>query len=363
MHDFGQPDLQEGGSLASSRAAPGAQAQEPAQAQVSPQAAAKAARRRQRWRVAGVAASLALFALALFVMAQTLSRISVYDLQAAVRATSAEQVALAVMFAVGSYVALTGYDALVLRHLGQKVRYRVTALASFTSFAISFTLGFPLVTAGTVRYWIYSQHGVGPGNVARLTVVAGVSFWLGMGFVLGVGLVAQPDHISALNLLAPWINRLLGAGLIASVITYLIWVSAAPRQVTLQGFKLQLPGFAITAGQTVLGAVDVCMGAAVLYMVLPAGHGVDFVSFAAVYSFACLLGIASHAPGGIGVFDATMLKILPAPTQEAMLASLLLYRILYYVAPFVLALALLGANEALRRWRYLSEIVSRGEES
>ena len=57
-----------------------------------------------------------------------------------------------------------------------------------------------------------------------------------------------------------------------------------------------------------------------------------------------------------------MLKAIPSPSQEAMLASLLLYRIFYYVAPFVLALALLGANEAVRRWRYLREIVERGEE-
>jgi hypothetical protein len=329
---------------------------------LSPAEEARAARRRKIWRGVGVAASIALFALALSVMAQTLSRISVYDLQAAIRATSAEQVALAVLFAVGSYLALTGYDAIVLRHLGEKVSYRVTALASFTSFAISFTLGFPLVTGGTVRYWIYSQHGVGPGNVARLTVIAGVSFWLGMGLVLGMGLLTQPEDIAKLNLLAPSLNRLLGVGVLASVLAYFVWVSSAPRQVKLQGFKLRLPGLGVTIGQTVLGVLDVCMGAGVLYVLLPAGHGVDYVSFAAVYSFACILGIASHAPGGIGVFDATMLKIMPAPSQEAMLASLLLYRIFYYVAPFVLALALLGANEASRRWRYLSEIVRRGEE-
>ena len=80
-----------------------------------------------------------------------------------------------------------------------------------------------------------------------------------------------------------------------------------------------------------------------------------------VYVFACLLGIVSHAPGGIGVFEATMLKVLPAPSQEALLASLLMFRILYYVIPFVLALMLLGANEGGRRWDALREAMNRAQ--
>ncbi|MBK9083265.1 MAG: UPF0104 family protein [Rhizobiales bacterium] len=332
--------------------------------EVAPDAdeAARAARRRRRIRIAGAVASVALFAVAVAVLARTLSTISFADLRAAIRATSAEQVAVAVVCAFGSYLALTGYDALALRHLGQRVRYRVTALASFTSFAISFMLGFPLVTGGTVRYWIYSQHGVGPGNVARLTVIAGVTFWLGMGLVLGAGLLFQARDIAEINQFKVWLNMLLGVGVLALVLGYMAWVAPGHRRLKLQGFRLEMPGLAVTSGQTVLGVIDVCMGAAVLYALLPAGHDLDFLSFAAIYSFACILGIASHAPGGIGVFEATMLKAIPSPSQEAMLASLLLYRIFYYVAPFVLALALLGANEAVRRWRYLREIVERGEE-
>lgn len=332
------------------------------QAGTDPAAEARALRRRRLARLAGLGASLLLFVVALAVLGRTLTTISFADLRAAIRATSAEQVAAAAAFVIGSYLALTGYDALALRHVGVKLRYGVTALGSFTSFAISFMLGFPLVTGGTVRYWIYSRHGVGPGNVARITVIAGVSFWLGMGLVLGVGLLFQARDIAELNHFKVWLNALIGAGVLAAVLGYMIWTAPGHRQLKLQGFRLEMPGLVVTSGQTVLGLIDVCMGAAVLYVLLPAGHGLDFVSFAAVYSFACILGIASHAPGGIGVFEATMLKAIPSPSQEALLASLLLYRIFYYVAPFVLALALLGAAEALRRWRYLREIVERGEE-
>jgi uncharacterized membrane protein YbhN (UPF0104 family) len=68
-------------------------------------------------------------------------------------------------------------------------------------------------------------------------------------------------------------------------------------------------------------------------------------------------------PGGIGAFEATMLNTVPSPSPEALFASLLLFRVIYYVAPFVLALALLGANESIRRWNSLRAAMSRPEDS
>ena len=94
---------------------------------------------------------------------------------------------------------MTGYDGLALRQLRAHVPYKTTALASFTSYAISFTLGFPLITAGTVRYWIYSQVGLTASKVASLTVIAGVTFWFGNVFVLGAGLTFHAGAISTIN--------------------------------------------------------------------------------------------------------------------------------------------------------------------
>jgi len=56
-----------------------------------------------------------------------------------------------------------------------------------------------------------------------------------------------------------------------------------------------------------------------------------------------------------------MLKAVPGVAEESLLASLLLFRAIYYIAPFVLALALLGAHEAFRRWKSLREAMDRGE--
>jgi uncharacterized membrane protein YbhN (UPF0104 family) len=111
-----------------------------------------------------------------------------------------------------------------------------------------------------------------------------------------------------------------------------------------------------------LGVFELCAAAACLYALLPQGHGADIVTFAATYVFACLIGIASNAPGGIGAFEMTMLNAVPAPSQEGLLASLLLFRMVYYIGPFILALALLGAHESMRRWTSLRDAMERRSE-
>ncbi len=309
----------------------------------------------------GAGASLLLVAIAFFVLSRTLAHLDIKELRAAFADTSLRRILIGLVFTAGSYLMLTGYDAIALKQLKLKLPYRTTALGSFASYAVSFTLGFPIFTGGTVRYWIYSRAGVKPGKIASLTVVAGVTFWLGMAVVIGFGLLVKAAPLAEIDLFAVNLNRLIGAGVLVAVGVYLYWVSIRPRRAKLQGFLFELPGFGLTLGQMALGVLDLCCAAAVLYVLLPSHADLDFFTFASVYVFACLLGIASHAPGGIGVFEATMLKVLPSPSQEALLASLLMFRVLYYVIPFVLALTLLGANEGGRRWDALRATMNRAE--
>ena len=321
----------------------------------------KARRQRKLATRLGAAASILLVVIAFFVLSHTFAHLDMAELRSAFAATALRQIVEGLLFTAGSYLMLTGYDAIALKQLQIKVPYRTTALGSFASYAVSFTLGFPIFTGGTVRYWIYSRAGVRPGKIASLTVVAGVTFWLGMAVVIGFGLLFMAAPLAEINRLAVNVNRLIGLGVLVAVGFYLYWVSVRPRRAKVQGLHLELPGFALTLGQMALGVLDLCCAAAVLYVLLPSHADLDFFTFASVYVFACLLGIASHAPGGIGVFEATMLKVLPGPSQEALLASLLMFRILYYVIPFVLALALLGATEGGRRWDALREAMNRAQ--
>src|SRR5438093_11601780 len=82
-------------------------------------------------------------------------------------------------------------------------------------------------------------------------------------------------------------------------------------------------------------------------MLVPGEPNIGFVTLAVIFVSATLLGFASHAPGGIGVFDAAMLVGLWQFDREDVLAGLLLFRLLYYVVPFALSLLILGGRELL----------------
>jgi len=312
---------------------------------------------RELLRRVGLGVSFCILAVSTFIFGRTLIGIDTHVFEAAFAATGADQIAEAFGLACVSYLALTGYDSLALRHLNAHVPYRLTALASFTSYAVSFTLGFPLVTGGAVRYWLYSGAGLSAGKVASLTVVAGLTFWLGMGLVLASGFLLDADEVGSMSHLADWLNETIGLGLFAILIAYLVWVTRLRRRGKGVFLNFKLPGPMLTLGQTCLGVIDVCAAAGTLYVLLPKGHALGYLAFCALYSFGAMLGIASHSPGGLGVFEATMLKGVGGASEQV-LASLLLFRVIYYLIPFLLALAFLGANEAVKRWRGLREAMA-----
>jgi glycosyltransferase 2 family protein len=314
-------------------------------------------RRRAALRRLGVAASVIIIAISLTIFLRTLIRVDPSKFKAAIAGTGGDQIALAFAFTTLSYLALTGYDGLALRHLGIRVPYRLTALASFASYAFSFTLGFPLVTGAAIRYWIYGPAGLSASKIASLTVVAGITFWLGMGLVVGVGFLSASDPVADIDHFHPLANRLIGAGVIGALVAYFAWIARMrSRDAAVLG-DFRLPGLPLTLGQMALGVIDIGSASAALYVLLPRHDRLGFPTFATLYSFASMLGIASHAPGGLGVFDATILQGAGG-SQDAVLASLLLFRGVYYVVPFIAAMAMLGGVEAVRRFRSLREAKS-----
>lgn len=308
------------------------------------------ARRARLIKIGGTVASAALFAVSLGVLYFLIHELDANEVKAALARASYGQIWLALLFTALSYLMLTGYDWVALPAVTtQKVRYRIAALASFTSYAVSFTLGFPLFTAATVRYWIYSSVGLGAKAIASLTLIAGITFWLGMGVVLAVVMIVLPGSVSTFTRLPLTMNVLIGLAVLLAIGMYLLVVKRGNRSLSVQGWRLRLPGVRITTQQMALGAADVCAGAAVLFVLLPPDAQIPFATMLAAYVFACTLGIASHAPGGIGVFEATMLLALPGVPREQLLGALLVYRLCYYVVPFVIALILLGVRELMIR--------------
>jgi hypothetical protein len=112
-----------------------------------------------------------------------------------------------------------------------------------------------------------------------------------------------------------------------------------------ENWCVNLPGGPLTLLQIGIGIVDLGFCALAMYMLVPAEPNIGFVTLAVIFVSATLLGFASHAPGGIGVFDAAMLVALWQFDKEDVLAGVLLFRLLYYIIPFALSLLILGGRE------------------
>ena len=97
--------------------------------------------------------------------------------------------------------------------------------------------------------------------------------------------------------------------------------------------------------QILIGVLDLGFCAMAMYLLMPMQPDIDFISLAVVFILATLLGFASHAPGSIGVFDAAMLVALPQFGREQLLATLVVFRILYFMIPFGIAVSIMGTRE------------------
>jgi uncharacterized membrane protein YbhN (UPF0104 family) len=298
------------------------------------------------WNRIGFALSLTIIAVAVVVLYHTLQDIDTDQLIDALRAIHRRDIALAFLFVAAGYFTLTFYDLFALRTIGRSdIPYRVAALAGFTSYSIGHNIGASVFTGGAVRYRIYSAWGLTAIDVAKICFIAGLTFWLGNATVLGLGITYEPLAASAIDQLPAWFNRALGILALGVLVSYVIWVWRKPRIIGRDQWQVRLPDGPLTLLQIGIGIVDLGCCAMAMYMLVPSEPNVGFITIAVVFVSATLLGFASHSPGGLGVFDAAMMVALWQFDKEDLLAGLLLFRLLYYIIPFILALAILGIRE------------------
>jgi hypothetical protein len=312
----------------------------------------------------GMALSLAIIAVAVAVLYHILRDLNVDQVVRTLKATDRRTLVIAGVFVAAGYVTLTFYDLFALRTIGRnEVPYRIAALAGFTSYAIGHNVGASVFSGGAVRYRVYSASGLSVIEVTKICFVAGLTFWLGNATVLGLGILDAPQAARALDQLPLWANRVIALLLLALLAAYVSWVWIKPRIIGRDGWQVQLPGGPLTLIQIAIGIVDLACCAAAMYMLVPDEPNLGFVTVAVIFVAATLLGFASHAPGGLGVFDAAMLVALWQFDKEDLLAGMLLFRLLYYIIPFVIALAVLTTREvwlgrAARRICHVAEPTS-----
>jgi glycosyltransferase 2 family protein len=296
----------------------------------------------------GLVLSLTIIIVAAIVLYHILRDLDFDELIDALEATDWRTLLTAGLFVAAGYLTLTFYDLFALRTIGRhEVPYRAAALGSFTSYAVGHNVGASVFSGGAVRYRIYSAWGLSVIEVTKICFVAGLTFWLGNAAMLGLGVLYSPQQATDIDQLPVGLNRVLAILILFVLAAYIAWVWVKRRVIGREGWQVSLPGGPLTLVQIVIGILDLSFCALAMYMLVPDEPHLGFIPVAVIFVTATLLGFASHAPGGLGVFDATMMVALWQFDKEDLLAGLLLFRLLYYIIPFALSLLILGAREVL----------------
>jgi phosphatidylglycerol lysyltransferase len=293
--------------------------------------------------------SLPLLAGALAVVHRELAAHHPRDILLAIQALSPQALGAALLLTVIGYAFLPSYDALGLRYVGHPLGARRTLLAGFLAYGFSQTLGFSLFTGGSLRYRLYSSWGLTGTEIAGVIAVSAVAFWLGAATLSGLAFVAFPEQSLGTIGLSPFAARALGTVLLAFVTAYL-WFGLTRRQPLRIGGWVLPPVGRLAALQIAAGLVDWVLATAVIYALLPSTLRVGFIPLAGIFVIAQVVGLASHVPGGLGVFESVVLLLLRGQgTPPSLVGSLVVYRVVYYILPFTAAALTLATYELRQR--------------
>ena len=281
------------------------------------------------------------------------------DIVTSVKAIPAAHLAMALLYAFGSYLCLTGFDWAGVRSVDAKLGYPRIALASFIALSIGQSVGLAGLSSGALRYRYYAHWGLDTQDVAKIVLLSGVTVGLGMAVLSGAVLIINPADAAAVLRLSEGAIMALGAGCLAIAAAYLFLAAWLRTPLKIRTWTFRMPPIRIAAAQVAIGTMNYILVSACLREVMAAEANVSFLKAATAFMLANFAILVTHAPGGLGVLEATVQHVMG---DQASVGSLVAFRIVYFFIPFFIGLPLALAVEAIFRARKRTAKTSAAKE-
>ncbi|MGO1000356.1 bifunctional lysylphosphatidylglycerol flippase/synthetase MprF [Lysobacter sp. CA196] len=300
------------------------------------------------WRRAlSMLASLAILALALHALAGEFSEQGYRSIRHAFAQLEDRRIVLAFLLGLASYACLVGFDAIGLRRNASKVKPLRLVVTAFLANAVGHTLGFAALTGGAVRLRGYGAAGLSLADIGQVVLMSTLGFVFGAWVLLACALLFEPAPAALLLPLGEPAIRAIGAAIALAFVGLWFAVGRDGRTLRWRGHALWLPDRRTVLEVTALSVVELALAGSALYVLLAPIAGTDFIGFVGLYLVAVVAGLLSSVPAGIGVFEWSLLKLLPGVAPASLLAAALAYRITYYALPLALA-TVIGMVGAVR---------------
>lgn len=294
------------------------------------------------------AIGLGALALSSWLLFKELRGLSLVDVEAALAAIPPPRWILAALGTVMAYAALAWYDQIALKHLGRRLGMVFISMVSFTTYALSHTIGASVFSGAVVRYRAYSTKGLSAAEVGVLVAFCSFTFTLGNVMLIGLSLIVRPDIIQRYYELPVWAGQLIGLAMLGSVGLYCAGSLLHLPALKIRKFEIFYPRPPIMARQLLAGPLELIGAASIIYFALPAAANPGFIVVLGVFLASFTLALISHAPGGLGVLEFAFLKAMPEAPPAQVLAALLVFRLLYLIIPLVFALIVVALFERQR---------------
>lgn len=296
--------------------------------------------------------SLAVVGLAGYGLHGALRHVDLKAVLAALRGVGAHEIGITLLFTGGSFLAIAGQEYFALRTAGRPLAFPVAALGGFIAQSIGHSSGFSVAVGGGLRYRLYSLFGVRFPEVAKAQASFSGTLALALVLQIAAAMLLHPGLLDHEVKLPHSLTRDIGIGL-ALMGFAILALTIRHKPFALFGRQIETPPFRFVAPQVLCSVIDIACLAAAAHALLPAGLHADYPTVLGIAVVSLTLGIASSVPGGLGVFESSVLLLmapsaaLAAPTVGALVA----FRALYYLVPLALGLVALGVVELWRRRR------------
>lgn len=237
------------------------------------------------------------------------------------------------------------YDMLAARVIGIARRPIDSVRIGLMASGINNVASLSGVTGSGLRILLLARAGVETQRAVRYAGIAAAASPLGLSVLAWATLIVEPALLHA-TAVPPWIVRTALAVLALYLPGYLL-IAMTPllRRGRLAAVERLAPHQAI--GFVTASVIDWLLAGTLLWLCLATvGLSIAPIAVIAAFVLAATLGTLSFLPGGLGVFDVTLVALLVArgaPT-ESVVAALVLYRYAYYLVPLIAAL-FLGTRE------------------
>lgn len=303
--------------------------------------------------------TIAVFALACFLLYRTLRGYSLDDLIASITEFPLPRLFAALGFAAASYLCLTFNDYFGLRYVGRPLPWRKAALASFCALSLGYNIGMSALASGAIRYRFYSRWGLTGLQIGKLILFSVMTVVFGLMTLAGISLLVRSASAGEVSGLGQPAIVAIALACFSVVGAYLALCAFSRKPSWAQRWVKTIPTFPIAAAQVAVGTINFALVAACLHQILSAEMTLEYFQVASIYVTANSTALISHVPGGLGVLESVVLLIL---REKDLIGPLLIFRFVYYLVPLVLGAALFAISEIVFRPRRNEAVAEPREE-